>query len=160
MMMAYLSGLVQGPRIRTLEDLAALPSHELLQLARKVDETALGLFVQLLKSTKSGTSLFEKLMGDHEEENRPLVDEFFGRYLKAVLSNSDESRNFNPLEAYLPPHTFEDLAFVQSRQAFFLRQTIAVINEYLEEVFGGTHDFQVGEQFKAWVYFWGKVMTG
>jgi hypothetical protein len=158
MMLAYLSGLGKGPRFRSLEDLAALSSRELLLLARKVDDAALGLFVQLLKSSQQGTSLFERLMGDHEEENRPLVDGFFSRYLKAVLSCADEPKNYNPLDVYLPPHTFEELAFVQSRQPFFLRQRIEVINDYLDEVFDRSHDFQAGEQEKAWSYFWGKVM--
>ena len=160
MMLAYLAGLAQGTRIQSVEDLAALSSPALLRLAVQVDDAALGLFVQLLKSARAGTSLFEKLMGDHEEENRPLVDAFFSRYLKAVLSSADEAGAFNPLEVYLPPQSFQDLAFVQSRQPFFLRQTIAVINEYLDTVFRGPHAFQTGEQEKAWAYFWGKVMAG
>ena len=159
MMLAYLSGLGKGPRFRSLEDLAALSSRELLLLARKVDDAALGLFVQLLKCTGKNSTLFEKLMGDHEEENRPLVDAFFNRYLKAVLSGADEPQNFNPLEVYLPPHVFDDLVFVQSRQSFFLRQRIEVINEYFDEVFEGGHGFQLDEQEKAWAYFWERIVS-
>jgi hypothetical protein len=159
MMLAYLSGLTKSVRFRSLEDVAALSSHDLLQLARKVDDAALGLFVQLLKCTQQGKTLFERLMGDHEEENRPLVDEFFNRYLKAVLSSADESKDYNPLEIYLPPHVFDDLVFVQSRQTFFLRQRIEIINVYLDEVFKQKHDFLPGEQEKAWGYFWDKVMS-
>jgi hypothetical protein len=158
MMLIYLSGLVDGPGFRKTEDLNRLGSHELLQLAQKVDDSALGLFVQLLKSSESGERLFEKLMGDHEEENRALVDAFFSRYLKVVLSSVQEGENFNPLEVYLPTHTFDDLAFVQSRQGFFLRQTIDTINEYLDGAFHSKHNFQSGEQHLAWDYFWGKVM--
>ncbi|HAO98572.1 MAG TPA: hypothetical protein DCQ83_00850 [Fibrobacteres bacterium] len=159
MMLAYLSGLGKGPRFRCLDDLSALSARDLLLLARKVDDAALGLFVQLLKTGGGGESLFDKLMGDHEEENRPLVDAFFNRYFKAVLSNAEEPLNFNPLEVYLPPHVFDDLAFVQSRQPFFLRQRIDVINEYLDDVFEGGHGFLVGEQEKAWEYFWDRVMS-
>ncbi len=158
MMLIYLSGLVDGPGFRKIEDLNRLGSHELLQLSQKVDDSALGLFVQLLKSSESGERLFEKLMGDHEEENRALVDAFFTRYLKVVLSSVQEGENFNPLEVYLPVHTFDDLAFVQSRQGFFLRQTIDTINEYLNGAFKGKHSFGPGEQQPAWEYFWGKVM--
>jgi hypothetical protein len=158
MMLIYLSGLTEGPGFRKIEDLNRLTSFELLQLSQKVDDSALGLFVQLLKNSESGERLFEKLMGDHEEENRSLVDDFFSRYLKVVLSNVEVGSHFNPLEAYLPAHTFDDLAFVQSRQAFFLRQTIDTINEYLNETFRCKHSFEPGEQQTAWEYFWGKVM--
>lgn len=158
MMLIYLSGLVDGPGFRKTEDLNRLSSHELLQLSAKVDDSALGLFVQLLKGGQSGERLFEKLMGDHEEENRELVDAFFSRYLKVVLSSVQEGEHFNPLEVYLPSHTFDDLAFVQSRQAFFLRQTIDTINEYLNGVFKRKHAFGPGDQQLAWEYFWEKVM--
>jgi hypothetical protein len=162
MMLAYLSGLRKGARLRSLEDLAALSSRELLQLARKVDEAALGLFVQLLKDSGQSAPLFQKLMGDHEEENRPLVDEFFGRYFKSVLSCSGEPGTFNPLETYLPGHVLDDLAFVQSRQPFFLRQRIDIINEYLNGLpglEGGNAQFKPGEQEQAWAWFWEKVVA-
>jgi hypothetical protein len=158
MMLIYLSGLVEGQGFRKVGDLNRLSSHELLELSQKVDDSALGLFVQLLKSSESGERLFEKLMGDHEEENRQLVDMFFNRYLKVVLSSVQEGEHFNPLEVYLPAHTFDDLAFVQSRQPFFLRQTIDTINEYLDQVFRRKHTFAPGEQQAAWEYFWEKVM--
>jgi hypothetical protein len=54
------------------------------------------------------------------------------------------------------------MAFVQSRQPFFLRQTCAVINAYLDGLFpppAGGHAFPPGEQEKAWTYFWEKVMS-
>jgi hypothetical protein len=162
MMLAYLSGLRRGARLRSLDDLGALSARELLLLARKVDEAALGLFIQLLKSAGDGGALFAKLMGDHEEVNRPLVDDFFNRYYKSVLAASDSAPPFNPLEIYLPAHALDDLAFVQSRQAFFLRQTCAVINEYLDGLFpqeAGPHAFSAGEQETAWTYFWSKVMS-
>ena len=162
MMLAYLSGLGKTPRFQSPEDLAALSSRELLLLARKVDDAALGPFVQMLKCAQKGERLFERLMGDHEEENRPLMEEFFSRYLKAVLSGAGEPADYNPLEVYLPPRVFDDLAFVQSRQPFFLRQNIATINAYLDEVFARPrepHGFLAGEQEKAWAYFWEKVMS-
>ena len=158
MMLIYLSGLTDGPGFNRSEDLNRLTSHELLLLSQKIDDTALGLFVQLLKSSQAGERLFEKLMGDHEEENRQLVDDFFSRYLKVVLSNVQDDEQFNPLEIYIPSHTFDDLVFIQSRQAFFLRQTIETINEYLDGAFHRKHKFSVGEQQLAWEYFWGKVM--
>jgi hypothetical protein len=75
-----------------------------------------------------------------------------------VLSNVTEGEHFNPLEVYMPSHTFDDLAFVQSRQAFFLRQTIETINEYLDNAFKSKHTFASGDQQLAWEYFWEKVM--
>ncbi len=158
MMLIYLSGLAEGPGFLKSEDLTRLSSKELLALAQKVDDSALGLFVQLLKSLRSGERMFEKLMGDHEEENRGAVDAFFARYLKLVLTQDAEEANLNPLEMYMPQQTFEDLAFIQSRQAFFLRQTIETINDYLDIVFGGAHHYCPGEQQTAWDYFWGKLM--
>ena len=165
MMLIYLSGLVDGPGFRKPEDLSRLSSRELLELSKKVDDTALGLFVQLLKGSEGkadgqgGEKLFEKLMGDHEEDNRELVDAFFSRYLKVVLSSVQEGDQFNPLEVYLPGSTFDDLAFVQSRQAFFLRQTIETINEYLDSIFRRKHDFPAGAQQAAWDYFWERVVS-
>src|SRR5690606_20299536 len=105
----------RGPRLRTLEDLAALSSRELLQIAARVEESALGLFIQLLKCCGNGQALFERLMGDHEEDNRPLVDAFFERYRRSVLAPEGPG-DFNPLETYLPAYALDDLAFVQSRQ--------------------------------------------
>jgi hypothetical protein len=167
MMLAYLSGLRKGARLRSLEDLCALSSRDLLLLARKVDEAALGLFVQLLKDSGKSAPLFQKLMGDHEEENRPLVDEFFDRYFRSVLSGGGEPENFNPLETYLPAHALDDLAFVQSRQPFFLRQRIEVINDYLTGLQAGANEapgegpptFKAGEQDQAWAWFWDKVVA-
>ena len=162
MMLAYLSGLRRGPRLRSLEDLAALSARELLQIAARVEESALGLFLQLLKCCGGGETLYQRLMGDHEEDNRPLVDAFFDRYRDSVLAMEGPGE-FNPLETYLPAHAFDDLAFVQSRQAFFLRQTSAVINAYLDAVFpradGARHGFPAGEQETAWAYFWSKVIA-
>jgi hypothetical protein len=162
MMLAYLSGLKRGARLRTLDDLAALSARELLLLARKVDETALGLFIQLLKTAGDGGALFAKLMGDHEEDNRPLVDAFFERYYASVLAAQDAAPPYNPLEVYMPAHALDDLAFVQSRQAFFLRQTAAVINKYLDALFPraeGPHAFSAEEQPEAWTYFWERVIS-
>jgi hypothetical protein len=160
MMLAYLSSLLTGGKIlRSSADLCAMNTHELLVLAEKVDDSALGLFVQMLKATGEGARLFEKLMGEHEEENRPLVDAFFTRYLNVVLSGVEEGRDYNPLEVYMPLSVLDDLVFIQSRQAFFMRQTIETINDYLNEIFGGAHHFQVGEQEQAWSFFWDKVLS-
>ncbi len=158
MMLLYLSSLVDGDGFQTIADLERLSSRELLELAQKVDNSALGLFVQLLKHSGSGTRLFERLMGEHEEDNRDLVDTFFRRYLSLVLSNEEETRHYNPLEVYLPRQTFDDLAFIQSRQAVFLRQTIETINDYLKTVLRCRKRFEPGDQQKAWEWFWETIM--
>ena len=158
MMLAYLNGLEPSLKLHSLADLANLSTRKLLFLARKVDDEVLGLFVQLLKNSGQGVTVFEKLMGDHEEENRPLVNAFFSRYMQGVLACSEDTTDYNPLEVYLPPDTFADLAFVQSRQSFFLRQRIDVINAYLLGVFPESPTFIPGEENQAWMFFWGKVM--
>ena len=61
---------------------------------------------------------------------------------------------------------------MQSRQPFFIRQRIDVINEYLDGLLtdnkkiplkksagGARHNFQAGEQEQAWAYFWDKVVA-
>jgi hypothetical protein len=157
-MLRYLSTLWKGPEFQTAGDLYRLSSSDLLRLAQKVDDSALGFLVQLLKGTPEGENLFHKLMGDHEEENRALVDEFFNRYMTVVLSSAEPGPAFNPLEYYLPPATFDDLAFVQSRQHFFLRQNIDTINDYLQTCIPDAKVFVAGEQEAAWNYFWQKLL--
>lgn len=157
MMLIYLSSLVEGRGFRTVEDLNRLGAEEILRLAQKVDDSAIGFFIQLLKSSHDGNRLFEKLMGDHEEENRELVESFFGRYLNSVLT-PEEALPGNPLEIYLPDHALDDLAFVQSRQAFFLRQTMDTINEYLQTVLGLETEFDPGCQEEAWKWFFDRLM--
>ena len=96
-------------------------------------------------------------MGEHEEENRDAVDRFFNRYMNLVLNEEVATPSYNPLEVYMPPNTFEDLVFVQSRQSFFMRQTIETINDYLEKVIDLEEGFKVGEQEKAWSHFWSSI---
>jgi hypothetical protein len=155
----YLADLPRGRHIRRLRDLEAMDSRSLLELSQQVEDQFLGLFVQLLKSSKSKSALFQKLMGSHEEENRRLVDSFFSRYMKHVIQEEKGFSYFNPLIIYLPKETFGDLAFVQSRQKFFLRQRIETINEYLMDVFGEDPAFKPGEQEKSWFWFWNKLLV-
>jgi hypothetical protein len=159
LILKYLSGLNTGKRIKNLKDLEQLSARELLLLAKDIDDRMLGLFIQLLKSSRQGRSIFDKLMGDHEEANRDLVDSFFNRYMKMIIPDESELKYYNPLSVYLPPETFDDLAFVQSRQQYFLRQTIDTINEYLHDMFHEDRSFKAGEQDKAWSYFWEKISS-
>ena len=148
-LLVYLSNLIPGLRFRSEKDLVSLSSRQLLQLAQKVEDEILGAFVHLLKSADFQENLFEKLMGDHEEENRELVNEFFERYQKMVMSDYEIKEHFNPLEVYIPPHTFDDLAFIQSRQPFFLRQNIDTINEFLKNATDLKKTFGPGEAGKG-----------
>lgn len=144
-------------KIKTATDLAKLDSRTLLTLSELLPDELLPFFIQLLKETRDGAGLFEKLLGDHEEENRELVDKFFGRYMKLVLADDEEAPQ-NPLLVYLVPEMFEDIDLMQTREAFFKSQTIANINEFLQAHFELDVPFRVGEQDKAWSFFFSEIL--
>jgi hypothetical protein len=76
-----------------------------------------------------------------------------------ILEQEDANGSFgNPLLAYLPPECFDDLAFIQSRQSFFLRQTIDTINEFLKTACQCPVTFDPGKQEDAWKWFWNHVL--
>ncbi len=118
----------------------------------------LPLYVNILKRVDNNSSLFHKLMGDHDVENAELVDSFFSRYKSTVLSW--EGDDFNPLLVYLPETSFSDLAFIASREDFFKRQTIVHINEFLHLRFKCKVDFNALNHEDAWSFFWEKIMAG
>ncbi len=154
----YLNQLSADSEIKSLDDIYYLPTRELLLILQKVDKNLLPLLVQILKA--SPFNQFEKLMGDHDPDNKTLVDDFFNRYMSATLTEGWQPKNFNPLLFYLPEESLSDLAFVQSRQAFFERQTMYTIREYLESLFGeGIPQFKEEDQNKAWNFFWKKLIN-
>lgn len=140
-----------------VSDLVALPASALLDLALPLPDEVFLLYVQVLKQN-SREGLFAKLMGDHEESNRMRVDAFFKRYMGLVLEPAELERDFNPLIYYIPPEAFQDIGFVQSREAFFKRQTIAHINEFLQLHFENQKPFHAGEQDLAWNFFFGELL--
>ena len=156
-LLSYLSALSGQKSIRSLDDLEQLSAGEFLAIMEKADDKMLGVVVQYLKSSPKGRDFFDKLMGSHEEENRQLVDSFFQRYMDLVIPDEKEISYYNPLLVYLPPQVFDDLAFVQSRQNFFMRQTIDTINEYFYQIFNEETQFKVDEQERAWAYFWEQI---
>jgi hypothetical protein len=142
-------GRVVGRDLVSPADLARLSSGELLHLADRIPDELLPALVGLLKG--AGPCVFERLLGEHEEENRELSDRFFERYRAVVLEpGGDDS---NPLEVWLPPETCHDLAFLASRQAFFLRQEIRHVNEWLGRNFG-IGPFPADAQLEAWNALW------
>ena len=155
---SYLSAQTGKP-IKSLADLEALETRPLLELIQSLDDQLLGLFIHIIKQSNKKAEFFEKLMGEHEEDNRMLVDDFFSRYMKLILPEEEETHYFNPLSFYLPPETHDDLTFVQSRMNFFLRQTIDTINEYFLQIFEEPTNFKTGEQEKAWHWFWSRVLS-
>ena len=156
-LLKYLSQ--QGGRVfNDLKDLEDLSGGELLTLAQNIKDEMLPVFIGMLKSSSKGSDLFHRLMGEHEEDNRALVDSFFERYQKRILIEKYEPSHLNPLILYMPLETLTDLVFVQSREAFFCRQTAEIINEYFEEIFKEKLQFVAGEEKQAWEYFWNKVM--
>ena len=144
------------PPIHEPRDLALLNTRSLLELADKLPNPLLPIFVRFLKESRGGSGLFEKLMGEHEEENRELVDRFFGRYMGMVMEPN--AGDDNPLLLYLDPEMFHDLAFIQTRETFFKRQTIAHINEFLALHFEFDQAFGPGEQDRAWNFFFGELL--
>jgi len=145
-----------NPPIHETKDLALLSSRQLLELADQTPPELLPLLVRFLKESRGGLRLFEKLMGEHEEENRELVDRFFSRYFQLVMEPSEIEEN--PLLLYLDPEMFHDLALVQTREGFFKRQSIACINEFLAAHFNHANPFAPGEQDLAWNFFFSELL--
>ncbi len=145
-----------NPPIHNPQDLALLSSRQLLELVDRLPPELLPLLVRFLKESRGGVRLFEKLMGDHEEENRALVDRFFQRYFELVMEPSVQEEN--PLLAYIDPAMFHDLVFIQTREAFFKRQQIVHINEFLAIHFELDRPYLPGEQDKAWEFFFGELL--
>lgn len=143
-----------GRQLLSPSDLARLPSRTLLELARQLPDTFLPALVSLLKGAAPG--IFQKLLGDHEEENRDLSQEFFQRYSQIVLE-PEETAHYNALFLYLPKETLDDLVLVESRQSFFLRQEIEAINEWMWELFG-LGPFAAGAQEEAWEVLWNHLL--
>ena len=143
-------GRILGREIPSREALAALPSADLLLLADRLPDGFLPALVGLLKGM--GSHGFERLLGDHEEENRQLSDRFFERYRATVLE-PPLAEDDNPLEIWLPCEVCHDLAHLATRQSFFLRQEIRHINEWLERHFH-IGPFPPGGQENAWNALW------
>ncbi len=152
-----LNQLMEGQvTLRHPNDLVQLPSTQLLRLCDRCPDALLPIVVRFLKEAQGGAKVFEKLMGEHEEENRELVDRFFHRYYTMVME--DSLQDFNPLLLYLDPAMFQDLALIQTREDFFKSQTIDHINEFLQAHFLAAPQFQIGEQDKAWAFFFQELL--
>ena len=143
-------GRILGKEIPSREALAELPSGELLLLADRMPDGFLPALVGLLKGV--GSHGFDKLLGDHEEENRELSERFFERY-RAMVLEPPAHEDDNPLEIWLPHEACHDLAFLATRQAFFLRQEIRHVNEWLERHFH-IGPFEPAAQEEAWNALW------
>ena len=155
LLLKHFSAVVKEP-LSSLEDLGNLPSKTLLELGCTIEEVLVGPYVQMLKRSEKGEVLFQKLMGEHEEQLRELVDQFFDRYMK-IVTEPDEVE-YNPLIAFLPPDNFQDLGFLQSRHDYFLTQSMEIIQEFLEFHFHEVPKFELMDQEKAWQWFWNQVL--
>lgn len=148
-------GRLLGRPLPNRDALASLPAGELLRLADKLPDGFLPALVGILKG--AGPGVFEKLLGEHDEIHRDASERFFRRYMDMVLEPAEE-HDFNPLEAWLPPEVCHDLAFLATRQGFFLRQDIATINEWMGAHFG-LGPFDPGAQEDAWNALWTRLTT-
>jgi len=148
-------GRLLGRPIASRNDLASLPAGELLRLADRLPDGFLPALVGMLKG--AGPGVFEKLLGEHDEVHRDASERFFRRYMDMVLEPS-ESEDFNPLDAWLPPEACHDLAFLTSRQGFFLRQEIETINAWMGANFG-LGPFDPGAQEEAWGALWTRITS-
>lgn len=143
--------------IRYFEELSCLEARELLETADKVPDAALPLFVYALKRSPEGVETFQKLMGDHDDDNTELVNRFFDRYMSVIL-NGEDPKGFNPLIHYIPEDSFNDLVFLESRREYFCSQEIEVVMQFLRYHFEKrAPDFCMGEQRLAWSWFWETV---
>jgi hypothetical protein len=152
--LAHFARLLGRP-IADRHHLAALPAAELLRLADRLPDGFLPALVGMLKG--SGPGVFEKLLGEHDEIHREASERFFRRYMAMVLE-PDDLGDFNPLDAWLPPEACQDLAFLASRQAFFLRQEIQVVNAWMASHFG-LGPFAPGAQEEAWNALWTRITS-
>lgn len=147
-----------GRPLRSLDDLYAMSAAEFLALMDLLRDEALPYILQLVKEAPVEKGLFQKLMGDHDPDNQEASDRFFARYQAVMMDDLDQE--INPLVVYLPPDSWHDLAFLQSRESFFLRQPMSVIEEFLTESFGEIPDFGPDGEIKAWNWFFNKVVLG
>ena len=148
-------GRVLGRHLRVPADLVDLPAKDLLLLADRIPDGFLPALVGLLKGLGQGA--FERLLGEHEEENRELSERFFQRY-RAVVLEPAHVEEANPLEIWLPAEACHDLAFLASRQAFFLRQEIRHVNEWLSRNFQ-LGPFPAAGQLDAWNALWTRLTS-
>jgi hypothetical protein len=155
--LGYLS-VINGKPIRSLDDIMTMGTGGFLDLTQKIPDEALPIVISVLKRSRRGGEFFHKLTGDLDAESAAREKSFFQRYMNIILEQED-SKILNPLIAYLPPGCFDDLAFIQSRQTFFLRQSIDTINDFLQVSCECTKTFAPDRQEEAWLWFWNYVLT-
>jgi hypothetical protein len=154
----YLSA-VTGSTVRSVDDLLAISTEGFLDLMEKIDDVALPAVVSLFKSSLRGREFFHKLTGDLDECTGKRAKAFLKRYMDLILLQEDANGSFdNPLLVYLPLDCFDDLAFIQSRQSFFLRQTVDTINGFLTTACRCPDTFGPGRQEDAWKWFWNYLL--
>ncbi len=149
----YLSK-VTGKTLRSIDDLLITNTEGFLDFTEKIPNAVLPIFVSMFKSSLRGREFFHKLTGDLDQETGKRAKAFLKRYMDLILAQEDTNGYFNPLLVYLPPECFDDLAFIQSRQSFFLRQTADTINEFLQATCRCPVAFGPGRQEEAWKWFW------
>jgi len=153
----YLSTITEQT-FRSVDDLLTLSTEGFLDLTEKIHDDALPVIISMFKSTLLGRELFHKLTGDLDESTGKRAKAFLKRYMDLILSQEDTDKNYNPLLVYLPSESFDDLAFIQSRQSFFLRQTVDTINEFLRTACACPVTFAPGKQEDAWKWFWNYLL--
>jgi len=156
--LGYLSEL-NGKTIRSLDDVMGMGTDGFLDLTQKIPDEALPIVISVFKSNRRGREFFHKLTGDPDAAFAAGAKAFLQRYMNIILEQEDSKAILNPLIAYLPPHCFDDLAFIQSRQPFFLRQSIDAINEFLQVSCKCSETFAPDRQEEAWLWFWNHVLT-
>jgi hypothetical protein len=149
---------VSGRSFRSMDDFVRLDTGALLELFEKIDDAILPVFISMFKSTRHGRELFHKITENLDESSAQRTKAFLKRYMDLIIRQEDSNKDFNPLLIYLVRECFDDLVFMQSRQAFFLRQTIDTINEFLHTSCGCTDVFSPGSQEEAWQWFWNYLL--
>lgn len=156
---AYISVRCRA-EVKSIEDMLNVKSELLLDILNNSEEPIVIALISIMKSSNEGRWFFDKLMGDHEIENKPAVEKFFNIYQKIVMGSDSQNQRINPLIIYMPKEQLDDFTFVQSRETFFMNQKIEIINEYLLHIFDTAPEFQFGEQDTAWKYFLSELFKG
>lgn len=147
-----------GYKLSSVDNLKQLSAADLLALLGRVKSEALPFVMQLIKEAPEDWGLFQKLMGDHDPDLWEKSQDFFNRYSAVMMEEIEEE--YNPLLIYLPPESWHDLAFLQSRESFFLRQSLENIVDFLQFHFEELPDFGPDGSLKAWNWFFNKVVLG
>jgi hypothetical protein len=147
---------ISGKEITSTFDLMELEPIEVLRICESVTDEFLPFFIKILKCLPDGDALFKALNSGTSIEELELSSSFFHRYQNILLEV--EEADDNPLIWSLEKENWQDLVLMQSRETFFLRQTMEHIHEFLKVHFDEVPVWEVHEQKEAWNWFFNQII--